>query len=465
MKKWPLVPALLIALSCGAPPNEVDAGHESVDAGEAQVDAGEADAGEADAGKVDAGEVDAGQIDAGQIDAGSTDAGPIDAGFVDPCALQTTQCPAAPANLIEGGGLRAVNRCAFPMSAAAGFRTNGPLLDALEQRTTPVTLSAVVADANRIATQSTTVPGSPAGLSFAFKWNTEDQASTTWIPQGITGSADGAPSGLVASKRVILVSFYEDGGLNKGVRIAFVDITNPAAPRYRFALLVQPTGTAAAPSFVQVDAHAGGIVWYGRWLYMAQTGSGFRVFDLARIMQVDTDVDTIGCTATTCRAGLYKYVVPQVGAYVDRSTCGPIFSWVSLDRSSTPPALVSGEYCSGTACTAALSGRVFRWPLDPATGLLRGPTTTWPLDAFVMGQRQVQGGARRGALTFLASSAPAGGGGELYSVNPTGSRTTNFSDAPEDLMVDEAHDLLWSLSEHAGGRAVFGVRFTSYPAP
>ena len=468
--------AVLLLCSCGAP---LSSGRD--DAGPADAgmtgDAGLPDAGLPDAGEGDAGENDAGENDAGEDDAGAGDAGPQDAGSAtdggaqdagappgDPCAQAVAACPGLPANLTEGGGLRAIDRCAFPLSPAAGFGGNAALLTALAQRTTPASVSQVVADANRIATPTTTVPGSPPGLAWAFAWNAEDQASTSWIPQGITGSADADPTGLVGGRRILLVSFYEDAGLAKGVRIAFVDVTDPTAPRYRFALLVEPSGTAAAPSFTQVDAHAGGIVWIGSRLYVAQTGTGFRVFDLGRIMQVATDVDTVGCTATTCRAGLYKYVIPQIGAYVDRSSCGPVFSWVSLDRGSTPPALVSGEYCSTTACAGPLAGRLFRWPLDPATGLLRG-ATTWPLAAFVMGQRQVQGGAMRGGTTYLSSSAPAGGGGALYCLNPTRSLTAGFSDSPEDLMVDEKNAELWSLSEAAGSRAVFSVRFASYPLP
>lgn len=452
----------------------LDAG--SIDSG--TPDAGTSDAGSLDSGTPDAGAVDSGSPDAGALDAGTTvpdagsldggtpalDSGTIDAGFVDPCATQLPACPAAPANLVEHGGLRTIDRCAFPISLATGAFGNDALLDALALRSTPVTVAQVIADTNRIATSTTTAPGAPAGVAYAFRWNAEDEASTTWIPQGITGSADADPSGLVGGRRVVLVSWYEDAGLQKGVRIAFVDITTPGAPEYRFALLVEPTGTPAAPNFTQVDAHAGGIVWYGPWLYMAQTGSGFRVFDLRRILQVATDVDVVGCTATTCRAGLYKYVIPQVAAYVDRSTCNPLFSWVSLDRGSSPPALVSGEYCSGTACTGPLAGRVFRWPLDPATGLLRG-ARTWPVSAAYMGQRQVQGGATRLGTTYLSSSAPAGGGGALYSLNTLRSLSSNFVDSPEDLMVDEANGVLWSLSEAAGARVVLSVRFTSYPVP
>lgn len=373
-------------------------------------------------------------------------------------------CPAMPSNLVEGAGLRSIDRCAFPISLSAASFTNTALLDALALRATPATVATVLADTNRVATQTTMAPGNPAGLAYAFRWNTEDENSTTWIPQGITGSADADASGLVGGKRVVLVSWYEDAGLQKGVRIAFVDITTPSAPRYRFALLVEATGTIAAPNLTQVDAHAGGIVWYGPYLSMAQTGSGFRVFDLRRMLEVATDVDTMGCTATVCRAGLYKYVIPQVAEYVDRSSCNPIFSWVSLDRGTAPPTLVSGEYCSGSACSGPLAGRVFRWPLDSSTHLLRG-TRTWPVFAGYMGQRQVQGGTQRFGTTYLSSSAPAGGGGALYSLNTTRSFTSNFVDAPEDLMVDEQNMVLWSLSEAAGDRVVLSVRFSNYPVP
>jgi hypothetical protein len=77
----------------------------------------------------------------------------------------------------------------------------------------------------------------------------------------------------------------------------------------------------------------------------------------------------------------------------------------------------------------------------------------------------VQGGATRAGITYLSSSAPAGGGGELYCLNPTRSLAANFSDSPEDLMVDAPRSLLWGLSEAAGSRAVFSVRFASYPVP
>lgn len=413
----------------------------------------------------------AGLDDAG---AGGDGAAPGDAGgdakaprYVDPCNLAAAVCTAAPAGYVAGSGLAPIDRCAYQLTESAGLGGPSALVDALAARTKRVTPADVVADANRDAVAAPAIPGAPPGVAIAFRWNAEDEASTRWIPQGLTGSPDADSSGLVGGKRVILSSFYDSATTGaKGVRVAFVD-ASATPPRYRFALLVSPSGTTAAPSFVPVDVHAGGLVWYGRWLYVADTTHGLRVFDTASILEVATDQDAVGCDATTCRAGLYKYVIPQVGKYEIASidaACEPLFSFVSLDRSSSPPSLVSGEYCSASACKGPLAGRVFRWPLDPATGLLRS-ARTFPTEAFFMGQTQVQGGAARGGVFYLSSSAPAAGGGALYRVKQGASATSVWIDAPEDLMVDGPGGLLWCQSEAADARVVFGAKLTSYPSP
>lgn len=417
---------------------------------------------------------DAGQSGLSDAEAGAssqTDAdaeADADAGASDPCASQAAPaCPTMPAGLTEGSGLHAIDRCAFPMKETSRFTSLPGLVTALEGIATHATMATVLGDLNRDA-GSSSVPGSPPGVYFAFAWNSQDEDATTWIPQGITGAADASPSGLVEGKQVLLVSWYytppSGSTYEKGVRVAFVDVTNPAAPTYRFALLVEPTGTAAAPDFAPINLHAGGIAWFGDRLYVAETGKGFRVFDMSRMMQVATDVDSIGCAGGTCRAGLYKYVIPEIGAYASASACSPIFSYVSLDRTSTPPALVSGEYCSTSACSGPLAGRVFRWPLDTASGRLAG-ATSWPSEAYYLGQKQVQGAASRDGLYFLSSSAPAGGAGALYRVKGSKSATSKWIDSPEDLMVDDPRGLVFSLSEAAGSRVVVAAHATSYPAP
>ncbi|MBL8741880.1 MAG: hypothetical protein JNK04_12320, partial [Myxococcales bacterium] len=332
---------------------------------------------------------------------------------------------------------------------------------------TPVSLDDVLADLNRVAVPIApgAVPGTPSGVELAFRWEDEENDKETWVPQGLTGSADADASALVGGRRLALVSFYwnEDAAPNdpaKGVRLALVDITNPNEPQYRFILLVEPK---AGPDWGIVDIHAGGIAWFGDYLYVASTGSGLRVFDMRTIFQADTSMDLIGCDATSCKAGLYKYVLPQVGRYQRVTTCDepPIFSFVALDRSLVPPALVTGEYCSDTACAGPLNGRVFRYALDPATGLLVGDQT-FARDAFYMGERQVQGAVSIGDIFFFSSSAPAGGAGALYRVEVGNSATFGWVDTPEDLMVDGASSTLFGLSEGVGERVVFEADLSGY---
>lgn len=413
--------------------------------------------------------------DPGVPDGGTTGEGDADAttdGAVappDPCAAQTPVCPTT--TTTTGSGLVSIDRCAFPIEEAATWSTLPPLVTALEKLAPPATTAAILADLNRSGTSVApgAVPGGPPGVDIAVRWEKVDEDSEAWIPQGLTGSADASATGLVDGRRVVVVSWYytppAGSTYEKGVRLAFVDVTNPQAPTYRFALLVEPKGTVAAPTFAPVTIHAGGMVWFGNLLYVADTGRGFRVFDMSRAMVAATDLDEIGCTAGTCRAGLYKYIIPQVGGFTQASKCAPLFSWVSLDRSSTPPSLLSGEYCGGAACASQpLAGRTYRWPLDGANGRLRAGTS-WPSEAMLMGQQQVQGGASRNGLFYLSSSAPAAGAGALFRVKPAKSATSKWLDAPEDLMVDEKNGLLWSLSEGVGARVVAGMKLGAYPAP
>ena len=226
-------------------------------------------------------------------------------------------------------------------------------------------------------------------------------------------------------------------------------------------MLVEPK---AGGTFAPVNIHAGGIVWSGDRLWVADTAKGFRVFDLKRILQVATDTETIGCTGGTCQAFQYKYVAMQSARYTLDTKCAALFSWVSLDKTTTPPSLVSGEYCSTTACAGPLAGRIMRWPLDEPNSPNRlRSQRTFPTELVTMNHAQVQGGASRGGVFYLSSSAPAGGGGELVRLKDGKSVSSKWSDNPEDLMVDG--NSLWCISEAAGARSVYAAALASYPPP
>ncbi|MEZ4241559.1 MAG: hypothetical protein R3F59_36515, partial [Myxococcota bacterium] len=370
---------------------------------------------------------------------------------VDACAEVEPVCPGAPPTS-SGGGLVPLDRCAFALDRGAAFDDLGPLADGLAAVAAPATLADVAADLNRAppVIAAGDVPGDPPGTALAFRWEDGENDKVTWIPQGLTSSADADASGLVEGRRWVVASFYYDedadgAGDPKGVRLAFVDVTDPAAPRYRFVLLVEPT---AGPSWAPVRIHAGGIAWVGDLLYVADTFHGFRVFDTTRFYRADTSEDVIGCDGTTCKAGLYAYALPQIGAYERVSQCeeDERFSFVSVDRSGAVPQLVTGEYCSTSSCSGALAGRVVRFPVDPATASL-GEARTWSTDAHFMGETQVQGAGAVGDTFYLSSSEPAAGAGALYTVDGTGRTSHGWVDSPEDVAIDLGADQIWSLSE------------------
>lgn len=375
---------------------------------------------------------------------------------LDPCSDVTPSCPGAPPNK-GGGGLVEIDRCAFPMHDQDTWATQAARVAELRQALPTIALAELPhAEFNRDAVAIAAVPGGVKNVAQAFRWNAEDNGGEAWVPQGLTGTADASPGGLVLGRKLIVVSWYHD---DKGVRLSVVDIADPKKPVYRHVLLVEPI--AGDPvDFKPILVHAGGLAWVGDLLYVVHTGKGFRVFDTTALMRVATDVDSIGWDplAKVYRAGLYKYVLPQIGAYVTESACKPLYSSVALDRSSDPPSLVSSEYCNGTtACAETYSGRIYRWSLDPDSGRLVG-ADLWPSEAHYMAQSHVQGGLAIDGDFYLSSSKPAGSAGELYRLPGGGKSSTHtWVDTPEDLMRDG--DLLWSLSEGTDIRTVYAVPF------
>lgn len=380
-------------------------------------------------------------------------------GEPDPCPA-VAACPAAPADLTMGGGLRAIDRCAFPLAFdPAQKATFSARIDALPAKLARVTMADVATDLNRAATKVTSVPGNPPGLKNAWMWQSGDESVTYWTPQGVTGSFDATPSGLVGGRKLALVSWYytqaNDTGstVEKGVRIAIADVTNPAAVAYRFALLVSPT---AAGGFAAIEIHAGGLAWIGDRLYVPVTTGGFRVFDLSRILKLDGTADSLGPDGNGVWSAYgYAYAIPEVERYtVANATCAPRFSFVSLDGN----ALVSGEYDA-----TSIRGRIHRWPLAPGGDLaLTSTGRVIPESAFVMGESHVQGALGHGGTYWLSSSRPAGGAGELDRVK-VGAATVRlgWSDSPEDLAFDPQDQTIWSLSEGVNSRYLFSIALSA----
>jgi hypothetical protein len=387
------------------------------------------------------------------VTAGPATAGPAPVG----AAVATTDTEAVAAAAVT------LNAANFRLEASA----YSPLIDDLDAALPNVGVPTVVADGNRAATACSP---SASNRVASFCWNSGDNDVTYWIPQAITTTADAYDNGTYEGATAILVSWYDDGsdGIDRGVRVSFVDYSTPSAPTYRHVLLVEPyTRSDGQPSFRPVNVHAGGMFWYGHYLYVASTSAGFRVFDMRHLWQTSaSDGAAIGLQPDgSYQAYGYKYVLPQVLTYA-RSTSGGYanltFSFVALDRTSTPDSIVVGEYASPGTGT-----RLVRFPIDYTTRLL-----TTAADGYAHGSQaydvsvtSMQGATAINGKFYLSTSDGSGNKGDLATFSPGGSvvmHTDTLPIGPEDLSYWAAKNQLWSLTEYAGSRSVFAVRASAY---
>ncbi len=397
----------------------------------------------------------------------------------DECSASCRRTYACPALPVDCGGatattsehhLATIDECSFALLAPdpAAVAERRALIDALVERSGGRrSIAAVLGDLNR---QGRAGIGDDNAYRLrnhefrGFRWNSGDEAVDYWYPQGITGTSDGYASGTVDGRNALLVSWYHrtDARPTKGVRVSLADITNLSDVDYRHLLLIQPTGTPTAPDFGPVESgsgnalHAGGIVWWGDLLYVADTGGGIRVFDLDHIMRVPNvdDADRIGIAGGRFDAHGYRYAVPELMRF-RRAGCSLRFSFLALDRSSSPPALVSGEYV-----TPEVDGRIAVWDLDPATGLpdVRSGEVRASA-AYVGGQSRMQGAVRYEGNIYISSSSQYERWGRLYRTRPGFgvSSITAWVYGAEDLTIDRASDTIWTAAEHPGDRDTVGI--------
>ncbi len=363
------------------------------------------------------------------------------------------------------------NHCAFGLvpwdSSAVTIRQ--VLNDALVATSSGVlTISDVLSDLNRQG-----IAGISAGNAqrlqnhdwHGFRWNSGDGGVSYWYPQGISGSSDAFPDGHLNGRNVVMASWYHatEEQPTKGVRLSLADITEIDNVTYRHLLLVEATGTPDNPDFKSVETtsgalHAGGIAWWGRYLYVADTFGGLRVFDLNRIMRVTNtnDASRIGRSGGRFDAHGYAYAVPELMRYqVPAAACDLRFSFVGMDRSSSPPALITGEYNRD-----AISGRIVAWDIDPTTGLLIARSDmVRPSAAFVSGQTKMQGATRLDENIYISSSSQFNQFGRLYRTRPGFGKSSisAWVYGAEDLYVERANNAIWTATEYPNNRDVVSI--------
>ncbi|MEV5545876.1 hypothetical protein AB0L35_06995 [Streptomyces sp. NPDC052309] len=350
-------------------------------------------------------------------------------------------------------------------------------------------------------------------------WGTSDAEP---IAVGSYDARNPGRSDQASGREDCLEASASDACNEKGVRVSFL---NQATKKYRHVLLVWPyvnskehvsfdalharegrcTGTVTASCKAQNGIHAGGMVWYGNHLYVADTANGLRVFDLRRIMDLNPDGDAgtddptpdglvsdvqdkkrVGRQSNVWYGYGYRYVMPQVATLrfttarnagdTSKNQCyttgRPKASYVSLDRTGTDH-MVLGEYCNFNGGTSP--GRVGTYPMTALTAAVEGAPGTvadadlaygLPTGGSFDGEplwHKIQGALRYEGKWYFHRSNAYDNGRRLQATPRTVDGTDRLvgtgkalqsSFGPEDLYMahgrgDGRPPRLWSLSEHA----------------
>lgn len=338
---------------------------------------------------------------------------------------------------MAAAGMRPTDGTPFRLVRDTGTLADGAARLAREIRAASV--KQVLADANRTAVRN----GAPAAFgtmprpSVWYAFDRGDQETADWYPQGLTCGAD---SGTIPVSVFLATWYFKPEAGERGIRLTFL---SPSTLKYRHALLVQ-----AAPdgSYKPIDIHAGGVAVYGDQVYIADTTRGLRVFDLTKILDITSvqkdlgDGTRVGRHGGKLHAFGYRYIIPQTDSW-RVAVKGARFSFVGLDRTTTPHTLISGEYAEDHP-----NGRVVRWNL---------PLDGEPRDAYVMGHPKIQGAISHQGRWYLSQSAGSGGNGSLYVYRNGKGERRPFPVGPEDLTARGTK--VWSLTEFRNKRVVFGV--------
>ena len=289
----------------------------------------------------------------------------------------------------------------------------------------------------------------------AFTWDRADRRTTQWWPQGISTSADASDTELVHGRRLVVTTWYAKdlGDGNHGSRLSFVDL---ATRRYRHVLLVVPRLVDGGVRVEPLEIHAGGLAWHGPWLHVAATAAGLFVFHVDDIVRVPEQAPE----SVRVAGEEYRYLLPVRFAYEARTDDGHErlrYSFVSLDRASSPPQLLAGEYGRGRQ-----TRRLAHFALDPDSRFVApgGDGACRPQQLHDEGIGQAQGVVQVDGRYYVTTSHGPWKPGSVHVGVPGAWRSHRWAVpmGPEDLAYWPSRDELWSLSEHPRRRWVFSVR-------
>jgi hypothetical protein len=248
-------------------------------------------------------------------------------------------------------------------------------------------------------------------------------------------------------------------------------------------------GRAGRTRFSVITSHAGGIVWHGRYLFVA-SASRLLIFDLTTIFDLDDRIDDSATSQITpvqspSLVGVgsilsastnsaeddeterfdtmgYRYVCPLYLKYtlVETDEFGTShFATLGLDRSFDPPRLVSAQFVDvgDDDFDQDIDHAVVAWwRLHEATGLLDDPIAETVTCARLVatGEEFIQGVHAWDTHVWLSGNM-----GLVHRFLGVSLEDADYTwpFGAESLHYSPSSDHLWCLNEFAGFRAVWCI--------
>jgi hypothetical protein len=310
-------------------------------------------------------------------------------------------------------------------------------------------------------------------LDGGFCWDpsgtTSNDDDGPWIPQGITTTRDALGANEYDGHQLVAVSwYYEDQS-----RLSLIDWDADWDNTYRHLLFVEPTGGSGL--FKNANTHAGGVMWYGDLLYVADsTNKGFRIFDFDNLYATDTNAfcsDRVGKVYDSALGGYrycasgYAYMMVQVGwVKLSSSSKHLRLSTISLDRSTSPDSFVIAEYSDPNKPRSdddnsnnRYHPRAVRWELDSTSRLPAAGRAVAALSTNIMRMQGVT--SRYGTHYFASSNGALPGFLRSWTQASDTVRKTDWVIGAESLSYwGGSPDLIWTCTEHENGRVVIAAR-------
>ncbi len=295
--------------------------------------------------------------------------------------------------------------------------------------------------------------------------NHRDSSTGNWTPQGVSGTRDAYRGGTMNGRRAYVFSWHRGSETNPGgtgTRLSFLD---PLTSRYVHVLLVRPI--PGPTRYTDVSTHAGGIVWYGHYLFVANVRRGVYVYDLHNLLRLEnnprgdiTHPGRIGLHGGVFYGHGYRYLLPEIGRWTNVRPVTTRYDYIGLERFADPtrtPVAVTGEYCDGVQCRR---GRVVRWRMTRLMSFRNTPPSFHgsisPFRAWLQPDPYTQGGVSTHGCYYFDIGGSHSHNHYLIISRPAGPAGTyrNGGSGLQDLYWERVPDRLWTITEHQG----YGVR-------